>query len=65
MQIGQRVIVDAAVTEDGIEHHGEIFDIFEYYLQLFVEVALDDPDKRVVTVTDMRQIKAEENENAV
>lgn len=61
MQIGQRVIVDAAVTEDGIEHHGEIFDIFEYYLQLFVEVALDDPDKRIVTVTDMKHIRMESN----
>ncbi len=41
MNINDRVIVSAAVTGDGKEHHGKITDIYEFARETFVEVMFD------------------------
>ena len=43
MRIGERVIVDAAVTGDGIHHHGVITDISELGRSTFYDVMYDEP----------------------
>ena len=44
LQIGQRVIVDALVTGDGVHHHGVIEDIYDFARASFIEVHFDEPD---------------------
>lgn len=41
MNISDRVIVSAAVTGDGVEHHGKITDIYEFAKEIFIEVLFD------------------------
>lgn len=43
MNVGERVIVDAAVTGDGEHHKGWIADIYEFLRETFVEVKFDSP----------------------
>lgn len=43
MRVGERVIVDAAVTGDGEQHRGWIADIYEFLRETFVEVKFDSP----------------------
>lgn len=43
MEVGERVIVDAAVTGDGIHHRGTITDISELGRSVFVDVMFDEP----------------------
>jgi len=43
MNIGERVIVDAAVTGDGIHHSGVIEDIYDFVSTSFVDVHFDEP----------------------
>jgi len=46
MNIGERVVVDAAVTGDGVHHHGVIEDIYDFARASFVEVRFDKPTPR-------------------
>lgn len=62
MNIGERVIVDAAVTGDGIHHSGVIEDIYDFARASFVEVRFDEPDsmgRLGVTVTNLGMIRKE------
>lgn len=43
MKVGGRVIADAAVTGDGMHHHGVIKDIYEFAGAKFIEVRFDEP----------------------
>ena len=43
MRIGERVVVDAAVTGDGDQHRGWIADVYEFMRETFVEVKFDRP----------------------
>ena len=43
MRLGERVVVDAAVTGDGEHHKGWIADIYEFLRETFVEVKFDSP----------------------
>lgn len=43
LNVGQRVIVDAAVTGDREHHKGWIADIYEFMHEIFVEVKFDSP----------------------
>lgn len=43
MRIGQKVIIDAIVTGDGVHHKGWIADIYEFMHETFVEVKFDSP----------------------
>ena len=43
MKIGERVIVDAAVTDDGVHHSGVIEDIHVFLRTTFVDVRFDKP----------------------
>ena len=43
MKIGERVIVDAAVTGDGEQHKGWIADVYEFLRETFFEVKFDSP----------------------
>lgn len=43
IQIGQRVIVDAAVTGDGVHHHGVVEDIYDFMRTSFFDVHFDEP----------------------
>lgn len=55
MNIGDRVIVDASVTGDGIHHSGKITDIYDFSRTSFIDVSFDEPDMRGrlgVTVTN-------------
>lgn len=38
MRIGDRVVVDAAVTGDGEAHRGWVADVYEFMHETFVEV---------------------------
>ena len=63
MRVGERVIVDAAVTGDGVHHHGEIIDIYDFINSSFVDVRFDEPDcmgREGVTVTNLKMIRKEE-----
>ncbi len=62
MKVGERVVVDAAVTGDGVHHHGEIVDIYDFARASFVDVQFDEPDCRGrmgVTVTNLGMIRKE------
>lgn len=62
MNIGERVIVDAAVTGDGMHHHGEIIDIYDFINSSYVDVRFDEPDchgREGVTVTNLGMIRKE------
>lgn len=62
MNIGDRVIVDAVVTGDGVHHHGEIIDIYEFARASFVEVHFDEPTPWGTwgtTVTNLGMIRKE------
>lgn len=62
MKIGERVIVDAAVTGDGIHHHGVIEDIYDFARASFADVRFDKPDsmgRKGVTVTNLGMIRKE------
>ena len=62
MKIGERVIVDAAVTGDGEQHKGWIADVYEFMRVTFVEVKFDSPaaDGRPgCIVNNLRLIKKE------
>lgn len=43
MNIGERVVVDAAVTGDGEHHSGWVTDVYEFTRAEFVEVTFDHP----------------------
>ena len=63
MNIGERVVVDAAVTGDGGHHHGVIEDIYDFARASFVEVRFDKPTPRGewgTTVTNPSLIRKEE-----
>ncbi|MCR4602470.1 MAG: hypothetical protein K5683_02905 [Prevotella sp.] len=62
MKIGDRVIVDAAVTGDGIDHHGFIEDIFDFVRESFFDVHFDIPTpwgSWGATVTNLEMIRKE------
>ena len=62
MKIGERVVVDAAVTGDGVHHHGVIIDIYDFTRSSFFDVRFDNPDgqgRQGVTVTNPRMIRKE------
>lgn len=62
LQIGQRIIVDAAVTGDGVHHHGVIKDIYDFARASFIDVHFDDPTPWGVwgtTVTNLGMIRKE------
>ena len=62
MRVGERVVVDAAVTGDGVHHHGEIVDIYDFINCSFVDVQFDEPDcmgREGVTVTNLGMIRKE------
>ncbi len=63
IQIGERVIVDAAVTGDGFHHTGVIEDVYEFARAMFAEVHFDEPTpwgRWGVTVTNLGLIRKEE-----
>ena len=63
MKVGERVIVDAAVTGDGVHHHGVIEDIYDFARASFVDVHFDEPTPRGswgATVTNLGMIRNEE-----
>ena len=63
MKIGERVIVDAAVTGDGVHHHGKIVDIYDFARTSFYEVQFDKPDtmgRFGVTVTNVGLLRKED-----
>lgn len=43
MNIGERVIVDAAVLGDGKQHRGWVADVYEFAHETFVEVKFFKP----------------------
>ena len=62
MNISERVIVDAAVTGDGVHHHGVIEDVYEFAGETFVDVQLDEPTPWGTwgtTVTNLGMIRKE------
>lgn len=62
MIIGERVVVDAAVTGDGVHHHGVIVDIYDFANVSFADVHFDAPDcrgRKGVTVTNLGMIRKE------
>jgi hypothetical protein len=62
MNVGERVVVDAAVTGDGVHHHGVIIDIYDFINRSFVDVRFDEPDcmgREGVTVTNLGMIRKE------
>lgn len=64
MKVGERVVVDAAVTGDGIHHHGEIVDIYDFVNSSYVDVRFDEPDcmgRDGVTITNIGMIRKEVN----
>ena len=67
MNVGERVIVDAAVTGDGIHHTGVIEDIYDFARALFIEVRFDKPTQWGTwgtTVTNPGLIEFDEYEEA-
>jgi hypothetical protein len=63
MRVGERVIVDAAVTGDGVHHSGVIEDIYDFIDSSFVDVHFDEPTPWGVwgvTVTNLGMIRKEE-----
>ena len=63
MRVGERVIVDAAVTGDGEQHKGWIADVYEFLRETFVEVKFDSPaaDGRLgCVVSNLGMIRKEE-----
>jgi len=63
MEIGERVIVDAAATGDGMHHHGKVKDIYEFGRSTtLVDVEFDEPDicgRWGITVTNLGLIRKE------
>ncbi|MCR5471694.1 MAG: hypothetical protein K6F02_00850 [Prevotella sp.] len=62
MRIGERVIVDAAVTGDGVHHHGVIDDIYDFARTSYYSVRFDEPDgmgRKGTTVTNPGLIRKE------
>ena len=62
MKVGERVIVNAAVTGDGIHHHGFIEDIYDFARESFFDVHFDEPTPWGVwgaTVTNLGLIRKE------
>lgn len=62
MNVGDRVIVDAAVTGDGIHHSGVIEDIYDFLRTSIVDVHFDEPTPRGTwgaTVTNLALIRKE------
>ena len=62
MKIGERVIVDASVTGDGIHHNGVIEDIYDFTRTSYVDVHLDEPTPRGtwgITVINPEMIRKE------
>lgn len=56
------MIVDAAVTGDGVHHSGVIEDIYDFANASFVDVKFDEPDimgRLGVTVTNLGMIRKE------
>ena len=63
MIIGERVIVDAAVTGDGVHHSGVIEDIYDFARTSFVYVHFDQPTpwgSWGAIVTNLGMIRQEE-----
>ncbi len=62
MKIGDRVIVDATATGDGVHHHGVIVDIYEFARTPYVDVKFDEPDgqgRPGIIVTNIRLMTME------
>jgi len=62
MRVGERVIVDAAVTGDGMHHSGVIEDIYDFARDSFVDVHFDEPTPWGTwgaTVTNLGMIRKE------
>ncbi len=62
MNVGERVIVDAAVTGDGVHHHGVIDDIYDFARSSFYSIRFDEPDcmgRMGTTVTNPGLIRKE------
>ena len=62
MRVGDRVIVDAAVTGDGVHHHGVVEDIYDFIRTSFFDVHFDEPTPLGVwgaTVTNPGLIRKE------
>lgn len=62
MNVGDRVIVDAAATGDGVHHHGKIVDIYDFSRATFYDVEFDKPDitgRCGITVTNPCLIRKE------
>ena len=63
MKIGERVIVSAAVTGDGVHHSGVIEDVCEFLRETFFDVHFDEPTPWGTwgaTVTNLGMIRKEE-----
>lgn len=43
MRVGERVIVDAAATGDGMHHHGVVEDVYVFARATFIAVSFDEP----------------------
>ena len=62
LQIGQRVVVDAAVTGDDVHHTGVIEDIYDFMRESFVHVLFDEPTPWGAwgaTITNLATIRKE------
>ena len=63
MRIGERVIVSAAVTGDGVHHHGVIEDIYDFLRTSIVDVRFDEPTwrgERGATISNLGMLRKEE-----
>ena len=63
MRIGERVVVDAAVTGDGVHHHGVIEDIYDFLRTSIVDVRFDEPTsrgERGATISNLGMLRKEE-----
>lgn len=62
-QIGERVIVDAAVMGDGIHRPAVITDIYEFFQEVFIHVMFDEPTAdgwNGYIITNLAMIRKEE-----
>ena len=62
-QIGDRVIVDAAVMGDGIHRPAVITDVYEFLSEAFIDVMFDEPTSdgwKGYIITNLALIRKEE-----
>lgn len=62
MRVGERIIVDAAITGDGVHHSGVIENIYDFAKVTFVDVHFDEPTpwgSWGTTITNLEMIRKE------